>query len=199
MDQLSALMIPLVTVAGILLLAVGVALLRVSWRGTRPRNLPFLLGGWLLVVGGFYAFVEAWGVEVGVAYAFMALGLAAYAIIVYGRELRQARAPREREVALEPEERPTNWPRAVSKALLSIVLAGIASIGLGVAFAVAMPMPTHDRLMIGGLLVPILWGGGMAWTLSDAKLLRATLLLVGVSLLGYGIAFLPKVMAKVLA
>ena len=39
-------------------------------------------------------------------------------------------------------------------------------------------MATHDRIVIGGILVPVLWGGGMAWTLSDAKLLRATLLLL---------------------
>ncbi len=33
----------------------------------------------------------------------------------------------------------------------------------------------------------------MAWTLSDAKLLRATLLLLAISAVCYGIAFLPKV------
>jgi hypothetical protein len=53
-------------------------------------------------------------------------------------------------------------------------------------------MGAHDRIVVGGLLVPILWGAGMAWTLSDAKLLRATLVLGSVSVIGYGIAFLPK-------
>jgi hypothetical protein len=57
-----------------------------------------------------------------------------------------------------------------------------------------MPMATHDRMVVGGLLVPILWGAGMAWTLSDAKLVRATLVLGSISVLGYGIAFLPKVL-----
>ena len=55
-----------------------------------------------------------------------------------------------------------------------------------------MPIGAHDRIVVGGLLVPILWGAGMAWTLSDAKLLRATLVLGSVSAVGYGIAFLPK-------
>jgi hypothetical protein len=32
----------------------------------------------------------------------------------------------------------------------------------------------------------------MAWTLSDAKLFRATVVLGSISALGYGIAFLPK-------
>jgi hypothetical protein len=97
---------------------------------------------------------------------------------------------------LEPEERATNWRRGIAKSLLAIVLAGIASIGVGVAIAVAMPLAVYDRIMLGGILVPVLWGGGMAWTLSDAKLLRATIVLVAVSLVSYAIAFLPKVVAS---
>jgi hypothetical protein len=54
-------------------------------------------------------------------------------------------------------------------------------------------MPPADRAVIGGLIVPILWGGGMAWTLCDPRLVRATIILLSVSALGYGIAFLPKV------
>jgi hypothetical protein len=57
-----------------------------------------------------------------------------------------------------------------------------------------MPMPVHDRIVIGGLLVPVLWGGGMAWTLSDARLLRATIVLIAAASLGYGVVFLPKVL-----
>jgi hypothetical protein len=34
----------------------------------------------------------------------------------------------------------------------------------------------------------------MAWTLSDPRLVRATVILMTVSALGYGIAFLPKVL-----
>ena len=187
-------MVALVTTAGTLLLAGGIALLRLSWLGRRPRNLPFLFGGWLLIIAGLAAFDHAWDAEVGSAYGLIALSLAAYAVVVMGLENRRHKAPKVREVALEPEDRPTNWPRAIAKALLSIVLAGIAAIGVGVAFAVAMPLPTHDRIVVGGLLVPILWGAGMAWTLSDAKLLRATLVLGSISALGYGIAFLPKVL-----
>ena len=111
-----------------------------------------------------------------------------------GVELRPARARSNRDLALEPEDRPTNWPRAIAKSLLAIVLAGVAAIGIGVAFAIAMPLAAPDRIVIGGLLVPMLWGAGMAWTLSDAKLLRATILLGAISALAYGIAFLPKVL-----
>ena len=56
-------------------------------------------------------------------------------------------------------------------------------------------MPEADRIMIGGILVPVLWGAGMAWTLCDAKLIRAFFVLVGVSAVAYAAAFLPKVIA----
>ena len=154
------------------------------------------LVGWLCIAGGLAVYVRVWGTEVGMAYGLMALSVAAYVVVAVGMELRTASARTGRDVALEPEERPTNWRRGIAKSLLAVVLSGIAAIGLGVAFAVAMPWDPHDRIMIGGMLVPILWGAGMAWTLSDARLLRATGVLFSLSALGYGIAFLPKVLAQ---
>lgn len=184
----------LAAVAGALLLLGGVLLLRRSWLGRRPRNLPYLLGGWVLIAGGIALFAAGSGAEVGTAYALLCLSLTAFAVLAFGMEDRSHRPEKVREPALEPEQRVTNWRRASVKALLSIPLAGVAAIGVGVAFAVAMPIPVHDRIVIGGLLVPILWGGGMAWTLSDSKLLRAAIVLGAISALGYAIAFLPKVL-----
>ena len=66
---------------------------------------------------------------------------------------------------------------------------------MGVAFAVAMPMPETDKMLIGGLMVPVLWGGGMAWTLSDSKLFRATAILLIICAAGYTIAFLPNLVS----
>ena len=182
------------TLAGIVSLALGVLLLSLSWRRRRGFKAHLLLGGWLLVIVGFIMFSRAWGAEVGISYAALALSCLAYVAIAAGVELRSSRARAPREAALEPEERPTNWRRGIAKSLLAIVLAGIASIGVGVAIAVSMPMAVYDRIMLGGILVPVLWGGGMAWTLSDARLLRATIFLVAVSAVSYAIAFLPKVL-----
>lgn len=154
-----------------------------------------MLGGWLAVAAGFAVFSESWGAERGVTFALIALSLVGYAAVVATAELRTARVRQSGELALEPEQRPTNWSRGIAKSLLAIVLAGIASIGIGVAFAVAMPLAPQDRIVIGGLLVPILWGGGMAWTLCDARLVRATIVLLAVSAIGYGIAFLPKALS----
>ncbi len=181
-------------IAGTLLLIVGVMGLALAWR--RPRGAKVLprLVGWLCIAGGFIAYSRAWSAEVGMAYGCLVLAVVAYAGIAAGMEVRSSPSRAPREMALEPEERPTNWGRGIAKSLLAIVLSGIASIGVGVAIAVAMPMAVVDRIMLGGVLVPVLWGAGMAWTLSDAKLLRATIVLVSVSLVSYAIAFLPKVL-----
>lgn len=183
------------TLIGTVLVLAGVAVLRRSWVNRQGSGWYLVVGGWLLVIAGLGAFDHVWGGEVGTAYGLMALSVIAYVVIAWGVELRSSKKREPREVALEPEDRPTNWSRAIAKSLLAIVLAGVASIGVGVAFAIAMPMGTHDRIVIGGLLVPILWGAGMAWTLCDAKLLRATIVLLSVSAIGYGIAFLPKVLS----
>lgn len=181
-------------VSGTALVAVGVMLLYLSWQRRRQSKAHLQWGGWLLIAAGFSVFCLEREIELGVTYGALALAFVAYAIIVWGIELRQSSARAPREPALEPEDRPTNWPRGIAKSLLAIVLAGIASIGVGVAIAVAMPLAAYDRIMLGGILVPLLWGGGMAWTLSDAKLLRATIVLIVVSAVSYAIAFLPKVL-----
>jgi hypothetical protein len=185
------------TTAGPISILAGLFLLRRSWLAQRRGRTLLLPAGWLCVIAGIASWIEVWGPEIGLAYGLLGLSVAAYTLVFAGAEMRSGtRVIVVREPALEPEVRPTNWPRGIAKSLLAIVLAGIAAIGLGVAFAVAMPMSPQDRIMIGGLLVPILWGAGMAWTLSDAKLLRATVVLGSVSALGYGIAFLPKVVPQ---
>lgn len=178
-------------IAGALLLLIGLAMLRLSWADRNIRSRAPVVTGWAAIAVGVAIYGHALG-EVGIAAAFVASSALAYAVITAGGQFRAARLRPERERALEPEERPTNWLRGAAKSFLAIVLAGIAAIGIGVAFAVAMPLSPPDRIVIGGILVPILWGGGMAWTLSDAKLVRATLLLVIISAGAYAIAFLLK-------
>lgn len=178
--------------AGSTLILAGILILRLQWARKWSLGRTGLLAGWLLIGAGIVVFGHVWGGELGTAYGLLAFSVSAYVLIASGVELREARQRALR--ALEPEERPTNWPRAILKSFLAIVLAGIASIGIGVAFAVAMPIDVRDRIVIGGILVPILWGAGMAWTLSDARLLRATVLLVVISIAAYAIAFLPRML-----
>ncbi len=197
MQQLDLLRQPLGTLIGTLMLLSGIALLRLSWMRRNGGGASIsMTGGWVLVAAGIASFAYAWGGEAGTVYALVAFSAVAYVVVAMGVELRPARARSNRDLALEPEDRPTNWPRAIAKSLLAIVLAGVAAIGIGVAFAIAMPLAAPDRIVIGGILVPMLWGAGMAWTLSDAKLLRATILLGAISALAYGIAFLPKVLVS---
>ena len=63
---------------------------------------------------------------------------------------------------------------------------------MGVAFCVTVYLPgdPRTRIVLGGLLLPILWGLAMTWTLADRRLLRATAVLVGTSIIGFGLAAL---------
>ena len=100
-----------------------------------------------------------------------------------GREGRDSLAP-------EPSERTTTWWRQTLRWLLAGPIGMIAAMGIGIAWAVWVPGEPHTRLLIGGLLVPVLWGGAMAWTLADDRILRATAVLVGTAILGFGLSIL---------
>jgi len=178
--------------ASVVALAIGVALLRFSWTRRQERSWSLIVSGWLTIIAGISIYGSATSAEIGIAYGLLVLAVIAYGAVAATFEFRGHKIRVPLSAALEPEDRPTNWPRAIAKSLLAIVLAGVAAIGVGVAFAVAMPLAIHDRVILGGILVPVLWGGGMAWTLADSKLLRATILLFLISAVGYTIAFAPK-------
>lgn len=172
----------------------GIMMLRSRWANQKSGRYK-VAAGWALIVAATIVLSHIWSGELGTSFGLLAISVIAYLIIAATVQIRKPNERAPANSSLEPEHRPTNWTRAIGKSLLAIVLAGFASIGLGVAFAVSMPMDAPDRIVIGGILVPVLWGAGMAWTLADAKLLRATIILLSLSAAGYGIAFLPKVIA----
>lgn len=181
----------LMTALAVALIIAGVVVLRAKWLDA--LKLPALIG-WATIAAGCTIWTFAVGSELGVTYTLIALGLTGYAAVAATIERREPKARDFASLAAEPEERPTNWQRATFKSFLAIMLAGIAAVGIGVAFAVAMPLGPHDRIVVGGLLVPVLWGAGMAWTLADANTLRASILLTCVSLVSYAVAFVPKML-----
>jgi len=61
---------------------------------------------------------------------------------------------------------------------------------VGIAYAALVPGEQQTRLVVGGLIVPVIWGGAMAWTLADNRILRATAVLVGVAVAGFTAAVL---------
>ena len=183
----------MLTALAMALIISGVMALRAKWLDA--VRVPAIVG-WALIFAGAAAWASAAGSELGVTYTLIGFGLAGYAAVAATIERRKAKVRDFASLAAEPEERPTNWRRAAFKSFLAIILAGVAAVGIGVAFAVAMPLGPHDRIVVGGLLVPVLWGAGMAWTLADAKTVRASILLTCVSAVSYAIAFVPKMLTQ---
>lgn len=118
------------------------------------------------------------------------LSIVALAVIASGFTFRPTRAGRTgREgLAPEPAERMTNAWRAALRWSLAGPIGMVAAMGLGISYAVWSPGEVQTRLLIGGLIVPLAWGGAMAWTLADSRILRATAVLVGTAIVGFGAA-----------
>ncbi len=129
---------------------------------------------------------------------FIALTLASVAaliIVASGATLRKAKSPRagrggSDSLAPEPLERPSPAWKTTLRWLLAGPIGMVAAMGVGICYAVWVPGAPQTRLLIGGLIVPVLWGGAMAWTLADNRILRATAVLVGTTVVGFGLAVL---------
>lgn len=169
---------------------VAALMLRQAWR-RNSLGRPWLISGAWALLGVILA---ASGFLLGGARGpaiVLALGsTVALALVATGVEFRNARKKAPRELALEPSERRRIAWRGWLRGFLAGPLAGIAALGCGLAIAICAPGAIQSRMVIGGLMVPFLWAGGMAWTLSDDKILRATAVLTGVSVVTLGAAFL---------
>lgn len=172
----------------------GALLLRTSWR-RRDGAAPVLLGsGWALLLG-LLALAAWWiGPVKGPAWALAMAALGAFGVIWQGRVRRKAARLREGDQAPEPLEEPGRLWRGVLRALLAGPLGMTAAMALAFCLTATMPGDPRTRIVVGGLLMPVLWGLAMTWTLADRRLLRATAVLVGTSIAGFGLAFLAGVL-----
>ncbi|WP_223393620.1 hypothetical protein [Caulobacter segnis] len=168
----------------------GAWLLKRAWDAPGPNRPWFILGGWSLLVLAIAVSVPLMGPARG-PFVILAIGsTVALALVAAGVERRDARKKAQRELAPEPSDRRRVVWRGWLRGFLAGPLAGIAALGCGLAVAICAPGQIQSRMVIGGLMVPFLWAGGMAWTLSDDKILRAFAVLAGVSVVTLGAAFL---------
>lgn len=170
--------------------AVGAALLRRSWQRRNGGAGPLIAGGWAILLGLIFAAGWAIGPVKGTALALVMEAIGALLIIWRGRVRRKAARNREVDVAPEPLDEPGGVWRGILRTLLAGPFGMTAAMAVAFCITVYMPGDPRTRIVIGGMLMPVLWGLAMTWTLADRRLLRAAAVLLGVSLVGFGLAFL---------
>ncbi|MET0533361.1 MAG: hypothetical protein ABW171_03975 [Steroidobacter sp.] len=179
-----------IAIAGLLLgSTLGAWLLRRSWQRRDTHRRAVLLAGWSSLLAVMLISAHLFGPARGTFVAFTMISVCALLVVASGLQIRNARASRRATsnegLAPEPLERDSVWWRTTLRWLLAGPIGMLAAIAVGICYSVWAPGAPQTRLLIGGLLVPIVWGGGMAWTLSDNRVLRATAVLVGTAVVGF--------------
>ncbi|WP_285021400.1 hypothetical protein [Novosphingobium sp. fls2-241-R2A-195] len=188
-------------VASLFLLAAGVlgaGLLRTLWRRREGAAPALLAGGWGVLIGAILLAGWVVGPVKGTALALAMEGIGAFGIVWHGRVRKVARerdGKGEGGDAPEPLDEPGRVWRGMLRTLLAGPLGMTAAMALAFCVTVYMPGDARTRIVTGGMLLPVLWGLAMTWTLADRRLLRATAVLVGTSVLGFGLAFLGGILS----
>ncbi len=178
--------------AGILVCAGagGGWLLRKSWSDrTRSHAVP-RSAGLLLIASGFLVASLSIGSALGLALAAVCEPVGALLVVLGGATRRAARAARRAQLAPEPLEGPSRAWRGWLKAALAGPIGMLAALGLSFCYATWAPGAVQTRLLIAALLVPALWGLAMTWTLADQRIVRATAVLSGTIVFGFGFALM---------
>ncbi|MGE4430983.1 MAG: hypothetical protein AB7E05_09625 [Sphingobium sp.] len=175
--------------------AAGAWLLRRAWRMRGQEGASWRWGGWIVILTTIAWPAWAIGPVRGPFIALALVSVGALAVVAAGATVRAAKAGRkggaDREsLAPEPLDRPTTRWRTTLRWLLAGPIGMIAAMAVGICYAVWVPGEPQTRLLIGGLIVPVVWGGAMAWTLADNRIIRATAVLVGTVVAGFGLSIL---------
>lgn len=166
-------------------------LLRNAWNDRNASRVWLIAGGWAILAVALLAGSPVLGTARGIFIALAVIPVAALALIATGIQVRPARAATDKaSIALEPSDRPSRAWRGVLRFLLAGPIGGLAAIGVGVMWTVFLPSDPQTRIVSSGLIIPVVWGALMAWTLSDDKIIRATAVLVGVALVTFTAAYL---------
>lgn len=166
-------------------------LLRRAWNDRSASRAWLIVGAWLVLAITLVAGAPSLGTARGVFIASTMISVAALALVATGIQIRPARAALDKaSIALEPSDRPSRAWRGVLRFALAGPIGGIAAMGVGMAWTVWLPTDPQTRIITGGLLIPLLWGALMAWTLADDKIIRATAVLVGVAIVTFAAAAL---------
>lgn len=174
--------------------ALGAWLLRRAWLAKAGAGGGYRLGGWTVLVASLIWPAFVLGPALGPFTALAALSVGALAVVASGTTVRAAKSARgghgRDSLAPEPLERPTTRWHTALRWLLAGPVGMVAAMAIGIAYSVWVPGEPQTRLVIGGLIVPVVWGGAMAWTLADSRILRATAVLIGTAIFGFGISIL---------
>lgn len=174
--------------------ALGAWLLRKAWQAKAGDGSLWRLGGWAVIVATLVWPAFVLGPARGPFIA-LALSVGALTVVAAGATVRAARAGRRggnggESLAPEPLDRPTTRWRSILRWLLAGPIGMVAAMAVGICYSVWVPGEPQTRLLIGGLIVPVVWGGAMAWTLADSRIVRATAVRGGTALAGFGLSIL---------
>jgi hypothetical protein len=171
----------------------GAWLLQRAWQRKDAHRGLLRSAGWIVLIVVVLAAAGILGPARGTFIALTLIPICALCVVAAGLQRRNARASHRASndgLAPEPLDRPSVWWRTTLRWLLAGPIGMLAAIAVGICYAVWVPGEPQTRLLIAGLMIPVLWGGGMAWTLADNRVLRATAVLVGTAVAGFTAAVL---------
>lgn len=161
-----------------LLSLASLALLYFCWRQSASRPLLVLLA-WLMMAAAVPLWVLGNGVIFGVCFAFVAIPLQAWAVIVL------INRPQAKKDLATQVSTCINWrrglkllPAQIGLLVVSVPLAGLAAMQLTTIVTGWLPWSRVDLMALGIYTMPLVWGAFSFWALADSRWWRPAIALL---------------------
>lgn len=133
-----------------------------------------------------WAWITAFGAEIGIALALETAALLAFAFILTRIEIRPAQTVRDRSAPPLP---PRRYGRGLARVMTAGLLGFAAAMGLAILFATRAPLAEQTRLILAALAMPSLWCCAIAWTACDHRLRLQVGIFLTIAAASAGITF----------
>lgn len=166
---------------GLISLAITIAaayLIYYSWQ--RRGQAWAAAAGWLLALSSVFVWPWALGPEIGVTYAIILFICLVWVLAAFNKEAARA----SNQTSLRPYQRiqwpqPQNYIKHSVLFVLSVPATGVIALVLSVALVLHLPLSLLYKVTIAIFAYPLIWGALSAWICAQDKLLKPTLVSVG--------------------
>ncbi|GEM_PF-1326603 len=154
---------------------IGIVILFTFWRRKYPVHGTAVFLGWIPLAGSLLFWVASAGIEFGIVFSLMMPSLYAWVVILVKSEHKPIAHTRPKRYQFQRVSY-TKILRNGGVFFLVIVFLAMSSTFITLVFTYSLPIKEVNRMAVGALLMPVVWGAAVVWALIDGRRIRPILI-----------------------
>jgi len=154
---------------------IGIVILFIFWHRKYPAHGAAIFLGWVLLAGSSLFWVASAEIEFGIVFSLLMPSLYAWMVILVKSEHKPIAHTHPKRYQF----RRVSYIKILRNGglfFLVIIFLAMSSTFITLVFTYSLPIKEVNRMAVGALLMPMVWGGAVVWVLIDGRRIRPILI-----------------------